>query len=103
MNEHVGLRNQGAQTFNILVDIEGHAALIGIQIQKEATLLRVGLPLRKRASGSRQVTARFLDFDHIGAKVCQQLCGIRRRHHIAEFQYANALQALHNGPPSHVP
>ena len=85
MNEHVGLRNQGVQTFSVLTDITGNAALIGIQIQKETTLFRVGLPLRKRAAGARQVTTRFFDFDHLGAQVCQQLCGIRRRYHIAEF------------------
>ena len=56
--------------------IERDAALVGIQRQEQAALLRVGRAAGKRPAPPGQVSTRFFDLDHIGSQIGHDFAGV---------------------------
>ena len=85
-----------------LAQIQRHALFIGVQVQKQTALFGMRGIAGKGTTLAGNVTARRFDFDHIRAKVGQQLAGIGGRNHIAALNDGNPGQELfsHNSPPS---
>src|SRR5215813_524726 len=73
--------------------IDGDATLAGIEVKKEATLLRIALSTRsKRTTAAKQIPRRILDFDYIGAKIGHQLGGERGRNSFAALHHPKTAQ-----------
>ena len=60
-----------------LLDVEGDAALVGVEVKKVQTLFRMRLVIFERRHAARFVAGRRFDFDHVGAHVGKSLVQCR--------------------------
>src|SRR5215208_4677033 len=95
MNENISPCDEMSQRLLLLWQIKSDTALVGIQIEKEATFLCINLPTRKWTSLTRPIAARLFHFDHVCAKIGHEFGRIRCGHHVAEFKNFYSFQPLH--------
>ena len=83
-------------------EVERDPALVGVQVEEEAALLRVRRAARKRPPLARAVAGdERLDLHHVGAEVGEQLGCIRGAHQLADLEDAEAVErARHRQSPS---
>src|SRR5262245_42784981 len=89
---------QAGKRLLVLAEVQDTSTLVGIQIQKEPTLLRVYHPLRKGSSLAGTISTGFFHFDDVCAEVGHQFGGIRRRDHMPQFEHLHAFESLHVSP-----
>jgi hypothetical protein len=90
VDEHVGAgaKPQQRRPRRRLFQIEHHAALVAVELQKQRAHAGVLL----RAAGAHQIAARRLDLDDVGAVIGENLRGIRAKHHRGEVDDAQSVQ-----------
>jgi hypothetical protein len=86
VNQEICPRHQAGKRISVLLEVKRNPPFVGIESEKEPALLRVNGSPRKWPTLAGTVAAGFLHFDHLGAKVGHQLCGVGRRHHVPQFQ-----------------
>ncbi len=90
MNQDVGIRHQLLQNLEALGlrDVERDAAFVGVEIEEQSAFLGMRDIAGKRPARARAIAgAGPFDLDDLGAHVRQQLAAIRRRYHLAHFNY----------------
>ena len=97
LDESVGVFNQRFEQAGAgeRRHIEGHAELVAVDVQEQATRLGVGGIVWERAVAPRAVaTHRRLDLDDLSAKVGHELRGVRGRDKGAVLKDAQSFQWL---------
>ncbi len=72
-DDRVGRADKLQHLLGILCQVEHDAALTRVQIQVQATRLRVGPVARERPEPARRIALQWLDFDDFCAQIAQEL------------------------------
>jgi hypothetical protein len=100
LDQDIGRRHQPAELLatRVLAEIEDDAALVGVVEPEEQAAVGIGVLLKKGADPARRIAAGWLDLDHVGAQVGEQLAAIGAAF-VGEVEDANAAQSTHRGQP----
>ena len=95
LDEDVGLGGEALDDLGAprVLEVEGDAALPGVQVQEEAALLDMWLAVGEGAGAARPVApVAALDLDHVGAVLREQARGVRPRDVVGEVEDGDAFK-----------
>ena len=109
VDQEVGAHEQivEAAAVRSVMQIQRHAALVGVEVQKQAAEIRIVRVIEKRAAPAGDVALPRLDLDYVGAQQRERLGGKRRGHPLRRvrspgFRPAPASASLAQSSPASV-
>ena len=96
LDEHVGPRHEVEQLLALLgcADVQGDAALVRVEEEEEAALLRVRVVSREGTPTTADVAIGGLDLDDLRSVVAEELGAEGRRNPAAELHHSNTCQCV---------